>query len=58
MGKIIKMFFMETKKLENVDFKTFQAVGENIGRDKDNFYWYNQKRKINPKDFKFYKNKG
>ena len=47
----------DEKKVNNADFKTFQAVGENIGRDKDNFYWHNQKVKINPKDFKFYKNK-
>ena len=47
----------DEKKINDADFKTFQAVGENIGRDKDNFYWYSQKVKINPKDFKFYKNK-
>lgn len=56
-GKDNKNVFYRDEKLENADFKTFQAVGENIGRDKDNFYWYSQKVKINPKDFKFYKNK-
>ena len=56
-GKDNKNVFYGDEKLENADFKTFQAVGENIGRDKDNFYWYSQKVKINPKDFKFYKNK-
>ena len=56
-GKDNKNVFYGDGKLENADFKTFQAVGENIGRDKDNFYWYSQKVKINPKDFKFYKNK-
>ncbi|WP_374123015.1 DKNYY domain-containing protein [Leptotrichia hongkongensis] len=56
-GKDNKNVFYGDEKLENADFKTFQIVGENIGRDKDNFYWYSQKVKINPKDFKFYKNK-
>ena len=56
-GKDNKNVFYGDEKLENADFKTFQAVGENIGRDKDNFYRYNQKVKINPKDFKLYKNK-